>query len=224
MMDALESVLPIATAIALSPLPIVGIVLIAGSPRARVAGPMYLLGWVLGLTALAAAAAVAVHLVGDIGPTGTILLDWLRVLLGGLLLWAAVAKWRSRPGETEEPVTPKWLGAFRQISPVAAMRWGAALAVLNFKHIGLVVAAMAALAYVPLLAGEAVLLTLLLIALSSVTITSVVLVQLFAPEQATSYLKSIERFLLQHNDVIIIVVLVIMGMAVLGEGLSGLVN
>jgi hypothetical protein len=98
------------------------------------------------------------------------------------------------------------------------------LAVLNFKHVGLVVAAMAALAYMPLLAGETVLLTLLLVALSSVTIASLVLVQFFAPTQTTRHLKSIEHFLLRHNDVIIIVVLVIIGMAVLGEGLSGLVT
>ena len=43
---ALGSLLPSAVAIALSPIPIVAIVLVLGSPRARTSGPAFVLGWV----------------------------------------------------------------------------------------------------------------------------------------------------------------------------------
>lgn len=224
MMDAIDDILPIAAAIALSPLPVIAVVLIAGSPQARLAGPAYLAGWVLGLTALAIASAILVHLVGDIGPTGALILDWLRLALGALLLWAAASKWRSRPDGTAEPAVPKWLEAFRQITPLAALRWGAILAVLNPKHIGLVLAAMASLAYVPLLASENLLTTVLFIALSSLTIAAIVVAHAIAGKRAAPFIQSVEQFLLRHHDVIIIVVLTIIGMAVLGEGLSGLLG
>jgi len=36
--------------VALSPVPIIAVVLMLGTPRARVNGPAFVLGWVLGLT------------------------------------------------------------------------------------------------------------------------------------------------------------------------------
>lgn len=223
-MDAIDIILPIATAIALSPLPIIAVVLIAGSPGARVSGPMYLAGWAAGLVTLSIAAAVVTHLVGDIGPTGAVVLDWLRAILGGLLLWAAARKWKTRPQGPEEPATPKWLDALRQVGPGAAMLWGATLAAVNPKHVGLVLAAMASLAYVPLSSGEMILSTLLLVALSSGPVAAVVVSRAIAGEAATPLLLSIEQFLLRNNDVIVMTVLGLIGMVVLGKGLSGILG
>lgn len=53
--DAIGDLLPSALAVALSPIPIVAIVLVLGAPRARTAGPAFLLGWVAGLVAVAGA-------------------------------------------------------------------------------------------------------------------------------------------------------------------------
>lgn len=223
-MDAIDIILPIATAIALSPLPIIAVVLIAGSAGARVAGPMYLAGWVAGLVGLAICAAAVTHLVGDIGPTGEVVLDWLRVILGGLLLWAAAKKWTTRPWGAEEPATPKWLDALRTVGPGAVLLWGATLAVVNPKHVGLVLAAMASLAYVPLTSGEMIVSTLLLVALSSVPVAAIVLWRAVAGEAATPLLASIEQFLLRNNDVIVMTVLGLIGMVVLGKGLSGVLG
>lgn len=223
-MDAIDIILPVAAAIALSPLPIIAVVLIAGSPGARVAGPVYLIGWVAGLVGLAIAASIATHLVGDIGPTGQIVLEWLSVVLGGLLLWGAAKKWKTRPQGVEEPATPKWLDAFRQVRPGAALLWGTTLAVVNPKHIGLVLAAMASLAYVPLTSGEMIVSTLLLVVLSSVPVAAVVISRAVAGEAAVPLLSSIEQFLLRNNDVIVMTVLGLIGMVVLGRGLSGILG
>lgn len=223
-MDAIDIILPVATAIALSPLPIIAVVLIAGSAGARIAGPMYLVGWVVGLVALAIASAAITHLVGDIGPRGEIVLDWLSVLLGGLLLWAAANKWKTRPQGAEEPVTPKWLDALRQARPAVALLWGATMAVVNLKHVGLVLAAMASLAYVPLTSGEMILSTLLLVALSTVPVAAVVLASVVAGEATAPFLASVEEFLLRNNEVIVMTVLGLIGMVVLGQGLSGVLG
>src|SRR5207344_2716 len=61
--QAIGEVLPLAIAAAISPFPIIGVVLMLVTPRARVNGPMFVVGWLLGLAAvglvgLAAAGAI----------------------------------------------------------------------------------------------------------------------------------------------------------------------
>ena len=47
--QAIGDLLPAAAAVALSPIPIVAVVLVLDSPRARVNGPAFAPGWVAGL-------------------------------------------------------------------------------------------------------------------------------------------------------------------------------
>ncbi len=54
MSDAIGDLLPSALAVALSPIPIIAIVLVLGAPNARRAGPAFAVGWVAGLLAVSA--------------------------------------------------------------------------------------------------------------------------------------------------------------------------
>ncbi len=67
MNEAIGDLLPSALAVALSPIPIVAVVLVLGAPRARTAGPSFALGWIAGLLAVSV---VVLLLVGS-GPTPT---------------------------------------------------------------------------------------------------------------------------------------------------------
>src|SRR4029079_11348550 len=57
----ISEVLPFAIGIAISPIPIIAVILILFSERARVNGPAFLLGWVIGI----AAVATVVYFVAD---------------------------------------------------------------------------------------------------------------------------------------------------------------
>ena len=48
--EAIGDTLPLAIGVALSPVPIIAIVLMLGTPRARSNGPAFALGWIAGLT------------------------------------------------------------------------------------------------------------------------------------------------------------------------------
>jgi hypothetical protein len=61
--QGISEVLPFAVGIAISPVPIIAIILILFSDRARAAGPAFLLGWVIGLDAGDAVVALAVFVV-----------------------------------------------------------------------------------------------------------------------------------------------------------------
>jgi len=79
--DAIGDLLPSALAVALSPIPIIAIVLVLGAPNARRAGPAFAVGWVAGLLAVSV---VVVLLVGSgDDPDGDDpRLDWLKIAIG----------------------------------------------------------------------------------------------------------------------------------------------
>lgn len=47
--QAIGQVLSLGVAVALSPVPIIAVVVMLGTPRARVNGPAFVVGWVVGL-------------------------------------------------------------------------------------------------------------------------------------------------------------------------------
>ena len=50
LIQAIGGMLPAAVAVALSPIPIVAVILVLATPRARTVGPAFAVGWVAGLT------------------------------------------------------------------------------------------------------------------------------------------------------------------------------
>ena len=90
--------LPFAVGVAVSPMPIVAMVLMFITPRARANGVLFALGWVVGI-AVAGAVLLAVAgpteaSDGDGAPAAWV--DWLKLALGVLLVHVAVKQWRQR--------------------------------------------------------------------------------------------------------------------------------
>jgi len=59
--QALGQLLPLAIGVALSPVPIIAVILMLFSARARSNGPAFLLGWLIGIGAVAAIALVSAN-------------------------------------------------------------------------------------------------------------------------------------------------------------------
>ena len=95
--EAIGVVLPYAIGVAISPLPIIAVILVLFSARARVNGPAFLAGWVLGV----AVVSVAVYLLSDASDASTDdttsdTVSWIKLLLGVWLVLLAVRKLRAR--------------------------------------------------------------------------------------------------------------------------------
>src|ERR1700759_4230562 len=110
--QAIGQILPLAIAVAISPVPIIGVVLMLATPRARANGLAFLVGWVLGLAVLG-----TVVLLVSSGPSASSSggpAKWVSVLklvLGALLLLVAVRQWRGRPRGDEAAPLPQGVGA-----------------------------------------------------------------------------------------------------------------
>src|SRR6187431_107163 len=107
--QAIGQVLSFGVGVALSPVPIIAVVLMLATPRARTNGPAFLLGWLAGLAGLGT---IVLIIAGgaeasDEGEPAT-WVSVLKLVLGALLLMFALRQWR---GRHEEHATPKWMRA-----------------------------------------------------------------------------------------------------------------
>ena len=110
--QGISEILPFAIGVAISPIPIIAVILMLFSARAKVNGPIFLLGWVIGLGAVVAvvyAIADAANAASDSTSSDTI--SWLKVGLGAILLGAARRQYAKRPGPGEDQQGPHARGA-----------------------------------------------------------------------------------------------------------------
>ncbi|WP_394159674.1 GAP family protein [Galactobacter valiniphilus] len=211
-----------ATAIAISPLPIVAVILMLISPKARSLGPAFLVGWVVGI----AAATTVFTLLAQILPgrgsesSGGIIAAIAQLVFGLALLALAVKQWRSRPLPDEEPVLPSWMSGIDSMSALAAAGLGLALAAVNPKNFLMAASAGAIIGRGELGAGVTVAAVASFTLVAALTALVPVLFTLVAPQPAAAVLNPIRRWLSANNATIMAVVFALMGAALLGQGLA----
>lgn len=140
----ISEVLTFAIGVAISPVPIIAVILMLFSRRARVNGPLFLLGWVL---ALAVVSGVVYVVAQASNPTTSSsandTISWGKIALGVLFLLLAARQWRSRPVSGTEPEMPKWMAGVDALTPAKALGLGLLLAGVNPKNLILSVGAAA---------------------------------------------------------------------------------
>jgi len=128
--DVIGDLLPSAFAVALSPIPIVAVVLVLGAPTARTAGPAFALGWIGGLLAVSIIVVIVLG-VGSDPDSDDPGISWLKVAIGILFLAMATNQWKKRPKEGQEPEMPKWMATIDTATPPNAAVLGAPLSGAN---------------------------------------------------------------------------------------------
>lgn len=220
--EAIGDLLPVAVAVALSPIAIIGIVLVLRSPRARVSGPMFALGWLAGLVAVSIVVALIAARADDPDSGTSTIVNVVKIAIGALFLVLAVKQWRSRPARGEEVEMPGWMATLGSVSPSRALVLGATLSAANPKNLALTMAAAASIAEAGLdRAGTAVAIAGFVV-LGSLGIAGLVVFYLLGPERASRPLAAIEQFMADNQAVISMVILVVLGAKLIGDGIGGL--
>lgn len=220
MAEAIAAVLPYAAGVSLSPIPIITVVLVLFSTRARINGPMFLAGWATGLTALL----TVVHLTAnqlDAGTEGTADdgIAWLRVLLGVVLLIAAARKWRHRPGPGEEPSLPAWMTRIEGISPVRALGLGLLLA-SNPKNLALSFGAGTSLAQLDVSVGQAGAAIVVFVLVGSAAVIVAVGYASSGLVGVRQRLEEAKAWLALHNGALVAVLYLVFGALLVSRGLG----
>jgi threonine/homoserine/homoserine lactone efflux protein len=222
--EAIGAVLAPAVGVALSPLPIIAVILILFSPRARTLGPLFALGWVLGMSiviALVLIFANPANLEDDASnPSTTSAI--IHLVLGLLLLFLAFKQWQGRPKEGETPEMPKWMQSIDKVSPLVAFGLGAFLSGLNPKNLIFTLGAATSIAQANLATGESIVVALIFIVIASISVGGAVIWYLVAGERATATLTEVKDWMTLHNSVVMMVLFLILGVSFVGKGIGGL--
>lgn len=218
LLAAFGDFLPLAIAVALTPIPVIATVLVVARPDGARAGTAFLAGWVASLAALTLLLTFAV---GELEGTRVAMGAWLQILIGLLLLAGAAGKWRSRPRGDEAPPVPGWMRPLSTAGPGRAAVFGVALGA-NPKNIALAAAAAAAIAYRGLSGPLALVAAALFVALGSASVIGGVLLRSLGGTRATMRLDELKSFMLRNNNVIMMVLFLLIGLKILGDGLAEL--
>lgn len=218
---ALGDVLPLAFGVAVSPVPIIAVILMLLAPRAGGTSTGFLAGWLLGIvvaTVLFWCLAALSGLGSADGPSTAA--SWLKLLLGLVLLALGARQWRSRPKPGEQAALPKWMAAIDSFNPVKALALGFVLAAVNPKNLTLCVAAGTALG--GLAFGDALPVAVVFMVLAASTVAVPVIAYALAAERMRTPLDELKSWLQANNGTVMTVLLGAMGVVLLGKGLGGL--
>jgi threonine/homoserine/homoserine lactone efflux protein len=218
--EAIGAVLGNAIGVAISPVPIIAVILMLFSASALRNGSAFVVGWLLGLVVVL----VVVIALGGLGSedSDSVVGGVLKVVIGAVFLLLALRQWRSRPGPGEQPVMPGWMSAVDSFSAGKSLGFGALFAGVNPKNLGLTMAAGSTIAASGLATGQQVVVSLVYVVLASLTVVLPVAYHLVARERATRTLDRMKEWLMANNATVMFVLFLVLGAKVLGDGIASL--
>jgi hypothetical protein len=223
MENAIGQTLSLAVGVALSPVPIIAVILMLVTPRARSNGPAFVAGWLVGLAivgtiVLLVAGAANANVDGE--PATWV--DVVKLVLGALLVLVAARQWRGRPHAGETSPTPKWMGAIEAFSPARAAGAGAVLAGVNPKNLLLAAAAASAIAQTGITGGEQAVAYAVFALIGTIGVGAPVAIYFALGDRSGPILDRLKIWMAQHNAVIMAVLCLVIGAKLVGDAIAGL--
>ena len=190
---AIGDILGLAAGVAVSPLPIVAMILLLATSRGRANGLLFGVGWLVGLAVLGAVV---------------------------LALQLALRQWRARPAEGAEPEMPRWIASLDRLRPGGALGLGALLSGVNPKNAALTVAAAATIAGAGLPGGEQAVTLAVFVVIGSIGVLAPLIVYLVGGQHAARTLDTWKTWAADHNAAVMAVLFVVFGFKLVGDGIA----
>lgn len=127
----ISELLPRAAIVAVSPIPILAVILMLLTDRGRSNSLAYLAGWASGMAGVAVIAALAG--VGEVATHPSRPLAFVMLAVAVAFIIGAIVEFRRRPRKGEEHVSPWWARLLHRMGPVQAFGLGIFLIVVNAK-------------------------------------------------------------------------------------------
>ncbi len=222
MNQAIGESIVFAVGVAISPLPVIGVILMLLSKRSGANSLAFLMGWVLGIAgALTAVIAIgsAIGLTSHDAQNGT---STFKVVLGVILVVMGMRRVRRHPAPGETPKPPKWLVSIEGIGPGKALGTGLVLAAVNPKNLILIIGGGLAIAQAThetvtqeIIAGA------IFTVLAASTVVLPVVAYNVAREPATKMLVTLRDWLSTHANAVLGTVFALLGVLLIGKGIGG---
>ena len=223
--EAIGQVLSFGVGVALSPVPIIAVVLMLATPMGRMNGPAFIGGWIVGLAGLG-----AVLLVGASGAeasSSSAPQEWVsivKIVLGVLLLLVAARQWRGRPQGDAQPELPAWMKTIDTFTPPKAFGMGILLSAANPKNLILVVGAAAAIAQTGVNTADQAVALAVFVVLGTLGPGIPVGIYFLMRDRAATILESLRGWMARENTTIMAVLCLIIGAKLIGDAISALAS
>lgn len=221
--EAIGQSLPFAVGVAISPMPIIAVVLFLVTPRARTNGPAFLLGSVLGVAVVGGILLALADPAGasDDGAPAT-WVSWVKLALGLLLLAVAVKQWRGRPRPGEDVAMPSWMSALDTFTPVRSLAIGAALSGINPKNLLLIAGGAAAVAQTGVSGGDMAIAWAVFTVVGSIGVGAPVVIFFVLGDRAGALLDDLKTWMASNNAAIMAVICLVIAAKLVGDAITGL--
>jgi threonine/homoserine/homoserine lactone efflux protein len=214
-------ILPIAIGVAISPIPIIAVVLLLSTPKGRGNALSFLLGWLVGLGLVGVVVLLVADPAGaseDGGPATWV--GWLLLALGLLVVAIGIRSWQGRPRGDEEPPMPKWMAAIDRFTPGKSLGIGLLLSALNPKNLMLTVAAAAAIAAAGLSSTDSYIVLAVFVVIGTLGVAIPIGIYFLGGDKATETLAGMRHWLAINNATIMAVLMVVIGAKLIGNGMQ----
>jgi hypothetical protein len=223
--QAIGSTLPLAVGVALSPVPIIAVVLMLTSRRARSNGPAFVIGWLIGLAVIGA---IVLSVAGPAGASKSgspaTWVSWVKIVLGAALLLVAVRQFRGRPKDSDEAGLPKWMASIDTMKPLAVLGLAALLGGVNPKNLLLAVSAGASIAQTGISGADQAIAYAVFALIGTIGVGTPVVIYFALGERSATMLAALKDWMGRHNAVIMSVLCLVIGVKLIGDAIGALAS
>ncbi|WP_327366124.1 GAP family protein [Streptomyces sp. NBC_01217] len=216
---AVGDVLGLAAGVAVSPLPIVAMILILATPRGHLNGALFAVGWILGLAVLGA---IMLAVGGPGGASGdkhpATWVGALKLALGVLLALFGARQWHRRPADPSQAQLPKWMAAIDRFTPLKILGLGLLLSAANAKNAPLTIAAGASISSAGIPVPQQIGTLAIFVVIASVGVLAPLGVYLIMGERAKDVLGNWRDWAVRHNVAVMAVLFFVLGLKLIGDG------
>lgn len=223
--QAIGSTLPLAVGVALSPVPIIAVVLMLTSRRARSNGPAFIIGWLIGLAVIGA---IVLSVAGPAGASKSgspaTWVSWVKIVLGAALLLVAARQFRGRPKDSDEAALPKWMASIDTMKPLTVLGLAALLGGVNPKNLLLAVSAGASIAQTGISGADQAIAYAVFALIGTIGVGTPVVIYFALGERSATMLATLKDWMGRHNAVIMSVLCLVIGVKLIGDAIGALAS
>lgn len=215
-------ILPLAVGVGISVVPIVAVILMLGTPRGRVNGVMFLIGWLLGAAIVGTVAIIIADSIGVSSGGASTGLNWFKIILGILLFFGALRHWRQRPKEGEKAQMPKWMETIDNFSGPKSAAIGAILSGVNPKNLALIVAAAGIIAQSGISVAQQAGAYIIFVVIGTIGVALPLIVYFAMGSRAVKILDGWNAWLSANNATVMSILFLVFSAVLIGKGITGL--
>lgn len=221
MLEVIGDIIPFGIGVALSPFPIIAVLLLLTAPVGLGGSGLFLLGRVVGFALLTTLFAVVSELI-DGAAGSSVPAAVLRLALGVVLVGIGIRKFVRRPRADAASKLPGWMQPIERTGRGGALRLGFILTVANPKEIAFAAGAGLTIGGAFLPVGAAIAAGALFVVLACLSVAVPVSLVAVAGARVMPGLQAAKDWLIANNAVVMAVVLIVIGAMLIGSGVSGL--